>query len=74
MPHKRLVMTHVWDDENGKPGPETLVTVRFEDAGGRTKVTLEQTGFTSDADRDGHRKAGASVSICSPSILQRCAT
>ena len=56
VPHKRLVMTHIWDDENGKPGPETLVTVRFEDAGGRTKVTLEQTGFTSDADRDGHRE------------------
>jgi len=56
VPPKRLVMTHVWDDENGKPGPETLVTVRFEDAGGRTKVTLEQTGFDSDADRDGHRE------------------
>jgi len=37
-------------------GLKPLVTVRFEDAGGRTKVTLEQTGFTSDADRDGHRE------------------
>ena len=54
LPHQRLVMTHAWD-ENGMPGPETLVTVRFEDLGGRTKVTLEQTGFTDDASRDGHR-------------------
>jgi uncharacterized protein YndB with AHSA1/START domain len=53
--HHLLVMTHAWDDENGKPGPETLVTVRFEDLRGRTKVTLEQTGFTSDAEREGHR-------------------
>ena len=53
---KLLSMTHAWDDENGKPGPETLVTVRFEAAGGRTTVTLEQTGFTADADRDGHRE------------------
>ena len=52
--HKLLVMTHAWE-ENGKPGPETLVTVRFEDLRGRTKVTLEQTGFTSEASRDGHR-------------------
>ncbi|MEJ0074877.1 MAG: SRPBCC domain-containing protein [Alphaproteobacteria bacterium] len=53
VPHRRLVMTHAWE-ENGKRGPETLVTVRFEDLGGRTKVTLEQTGFISDASRDGH--------------------
>lgn len=56
VPHQRLVMTHAWDDENRKPGPATLVTVRFEDMGGRTKVTLEQTGFTSDEERDGHRE------------------
>ena len=32
-----------------------LVTVRFEDLGERTKVTLEQTGFDFDESRDGHR-------------------
>src|SRR5690242_10414483 len=30
VPQKRIVMTHAWE-ENGKPGPGTLVTVRFED-------------------------------------------
>jgi uncharacterized protein YndB with AHSA1/START domain len=54
VPQKLIVMTHAWE-EKGKPGPETLVTVRFEDLGGRTKVTLEQSGFASDAERDGHR-------------------
>jgi uncharacterized protein YndB with AHSA1/START domain len=55
VPHKLIVMTHAWDDENGRPGAETVVTVRFEDLGERTKVTLEQTGFDSDESRDGHR-------------------
>ena len=49
-----LVMTHAWDDERGRPGPETIVTVRFEGLGGKTKVTLRQTGFDSIQSRDGH--------------------
>jgi uncharacterized protein YndB with AHSA1/START domain len=53
VPHKRLVMTHAWE-EDGAPGPETVVTVRFEDLGGRTRVTLEQAGFDSAGARDGH--------------------
>lgn len=55
VPSKRLVMTHAWDGEDGEPGPETLVTVLFEDLGGRTKVTLYQTGFESTQSRDGHQ-------------------
>jgi len=55
VPLKRLVMTHVWDDETGKPGHETLVTVTFESLGKRTKVTLVQAGFDSDESRDGHK-------------------
>jgi uncharacterized protein YndB with AHSA1/START domain len=55
VPHKMLVMTHAWDDESGRPGPETIVTVRFEDLGGRTRITLEQTGFDSEQSRDGHQ-------------------
>ena len=55
VPHKLIVMTHAWDDENG-PGAETVVTVRFEGLGKRTRVTLEQAGFDSDESRDGHRE------------------
>jgi uncharacterized protein YndB with AHSA1/START domain len=55
VPHRLLVMTHAWDDENGRPGHQTIVTVRFEDLGNRTRITLEQTGFDSVESRDGHR-------------------
>ena len=54
VPHELLVMTHAWDDESGKPGHQTIVTVRFKDLGRQTKVTLEQTGFDSIESRDGH--------------------
>lgn len=49
-----LVMTHAWEQEDGKPGPETLVTVRFEDLGGKTRITFTQSGFDSLGSRDGH--------------------
>jgi uncharacterized protein YndB with AHSA1/START domain len=49
-----LVMTHVWELEDGKPGEETLVTVRFEDLGGKTRISFSQTGFGSLESRDGH--------------------
>ena len=52
--NKFIVMTHAWDDDGGRPGPETLVTVKFEDLGAKTKVTLQQTGFDSIQSRDGH--------------------
>jgi uncharacterized protein YndB with AHSA1/START domain len=52
--NKLLVMTHAWEDEDGKPGTETIVTVQFSDSGGKTKVTLQQTGFDSVQSRDGH--------------------
>ena len=48
-----LVFTHVWD-ENGVPGHETVVTVRFSDLGKRTKVEFRQEVFESKASRDGH--------------------
>jgi len=52
--NRRIVMTHAWDDEDGRPGPETIVTVLFVDLGGKTKVTLQQRGFDSVQSRDGH--------------------
>jgi uncharacterized protein YndB with AHSA1/START domain len=62
VPNKLIVMTHAWDDESGRPGPETIVTIRFEELGkdfgkelgAKTKVTLRQTGFDSIQSRDGH--------------------
>ena len=50
-----LVFTHAWDDDDRKPGRETLVTVAFEDEEGATRMTFRHSGFESIADRDGHR-------------------
>lgn len=53
-PGRRLVFTHAWLDEAGKPGPETLVTVSFADEGGKTRMDFVQTGFDSMSSRNGH--------------------
>jgi uncharacterized protein YndB with AHSA1/START domain len=54
-PH-RLVFTHAWEDENGKPGRETLVTLTFGEHDGKTKLTFHQAVFESAAERDSHRE------------------
>jgi uncharacterized protein YndB with AHSA1/START domain len=51
---ERLVFTYVNEDADGSPGPETLVTVTFEQLGAKTKLTLHHTGFDSVASRDAH--------------------
>lgn len=51
---ERLVFTHAWYDEEGVPGPETLVTVLLEERGDKTAMTFRQTGFASAGARDGH--------------------
>ncbi|WP_158932344.1 SRPBCC domain-containing protein [Acidisphaera sp. S103] len=55
VPPERLVFTWAWDDPDGPPGRETLVTVQFEDLGNETKLTLRQAPFESTASRDGNR-------------------
>jgi uncharacterized protein YndB with AHSA1/START domain len=49
-----LIFTHAWEDERAKRGHETLVTVRFTDVGGKTKLTFHQAPFESLESRDGH--------------------
>jgi uncharacterized protein YndB with AHSA1/START domain len=51
---EKLVFTHTWLNADGKPGPETLVTITFTERGGQTEITLRQTGFKSAEARDGH--------------------
>lgn len=54
-PPERLVMTEAWYDADGKPGPETLVTITLTEKDGATAMSFLQTGFEDAETRDGHR-------------------
>jgi uncharacterized protein YndB with AHSA1/START domain len=52
----RLVFTWRWADEQWQPiSPETIVTVTFEDVGGKTRLTLRHGQFESASACDLHR-------------------
>ena len=42
---ERLVFTHYWVRQDGSTSAETLVTVTFVEADGKTTLTFRQTGF-----------------------------
>jgi uncharacterized protein YndB with AHSA1/START domain len=52
---ERLVFTHAWDDKNGRPGHETVVTVTLVERDGKTEMTFRQGLFDSVESRDGHQ-------------------
>jgi uncharacterized protein YndB with AHSA1/START domain len=50
-----MVMTHSWEDAEGRPERVTTITLTFEALGPkRTRLVLLQTGLASLASRDGH--------------------
>ena len=51
---ERLVFTHYWVRQDGSTSAETLVTVTFAEADGKTTLTFRQTGFDTVETRDGH--------------------
>jgi uncharacterized protein YndB with AHSA1/START domain len=51
---ERLVFTYAWEDSEGRPGHETLVTVTFAERGAKTEVTLRQAVFETPVARDAH--------------------
>lgn len=55
VPPERIVMTHVWDDVARRPDQDSVITVRFEDLGSRTRMHFHQVRFVSVAERDDHR-------------------
>jgi uncharacterized protein YndB with AHSA1/START domain len=55
VPPERLVYTFAWEDETGKPGHETLVTITFAEEGEKTRMTFRQAVFQTVEDRDGHQ-------------------
>jgi uncharacterized protein YndB with AHSA1/START domain len=54
VPPERLVFSFAWNQEDGHPGHETLVTVSFAEDGDGTRMTFRQAVFASVASRDGH--------------------
>jgi uncharacterized protein YndB with AHSA1/START domain len=51
---ERLVFTFAWEDDEGEPGHQTLVTVTFAEQDGRTRLTFHQATFESVESRDSH--------------------
>lgn len=60
VPPERLVFTHAWIEEDGTPGPETIVTVTLAERNARTEMTFHQGNFASVASRDGHAQGWSS--------------
>jgi uncharacterized protein YndB with AHSA1/START domain len=52
---ERLVYSWAWEDAEGDPGHETLVTVTFAKHGEKTKLTVHQAVFESVKARDMHQ-------------------
>lgn len=52
---ERIIFTFAWEDAAGTPGHETLVTVRFEAVGDKTRLTLHQEVFETAERCDEHR-------------------
>lgn len=61
MEPERLVFTQAWEDAEGKPKHETLVTVIFADQGGKTLLTFHQGVFESVTSRDEHEGGWSSA-------------
>src|SRR2546430_15569124 len=68
---RRLVFTWAWEDAQGKPGHETVVTVTFAEQGGKTKLTLHQAIFESVSARDAHQSGWASRPECLAAYLAK---
>ena len=55
MPPERLAFTFAWELDDGGRGLETLVTITFEDQGGKTLMQFSQGVFATPEDCEGHR-------------------
>jgi uncharacterized protein YndB with AHSA1/START domain len=51
---ERLVFTFAWENDQGEPGHQTLVTVTFAEQGGKTLLTFHQAVFETVESRDSH--------------------
>jgi uncharacterized protein YndB with AHSA1/START domain len=58
---ERLVFTTAWENPDGSPKQETLVTLSFAERDGKTELTLRQALFESVTARDLHREGWATT-------------
>jgi uncharacterized protein YndB with AHSA1/START domain len=70
---ERLVFTFAGENEDGKPGPETLVTLTFAEQGAKTKLTLHQAVFESVTARDAHGKGWSGALDCLADYVKQAA-
>ncbi len=61
VPPERLVFTTTWEEPDGKPKHETLVTLTFAEQDGKTRLTLHQALFESATSRDLHSEGWGST-------------
>jgi uncharacterized protein YndB with AHSA1/START domain len=54
-PPGRIVLTHNWDDDARRPEEDSVITVLFEEVGGKTRMHFRQVRFVSVEERDSHR-------------------
>jgi uncharacterized protein YndB with AHSA1/START domain len=80
VPPQRLVLTHAWLRDDGKPGHETTITVTLTGEAGATRMTFRQGTFESVKSRDEHNDGWSSaflllaehlLGIASPESLGR---
>ncbi len=51
---ERMEFTFAWDNDDGTPGRQMLISIELEDRNGKTQMTFRQAEFESRDDRDGH--------------------
>ena len=51
---ERLAFTWAWEDDEGKPGHQTVVAVNFTEQAGKTRLVVHQGAFQSADARDRH--------------------
>jgi uncharacterized protein YndB with AHSA1/START domain len=58
---EKLVFSFAWEDETGRRGHETLVTLTLAEQGDKTQLTMRQAVFESVESRDSHEGGWSSA-------------
>jgi uncharacterized protein YndB with AHSA1/START domain len=57
----KIMFTFAWDDENGEPGKESLITITIEPEGAKARLTFQQAPFDNAETRDSHAEGWGEV-------------